>query len=94
MNIEEYADILNIQLRITYYPNQNGRWTASFEGVETKADASSGILDSTYGNAESPDEAINDYVEKIRGRLLVINATGGDKRREFIVPATLYGRVR
>lgn len=91
MNIEEYADILNLDLRILRYPNQDNRYCAAFERCETKDDAGSGMLTSTSGNGNSPAEAINDYIERIRGKLLVVNAYGNKERREYVVPKEITG---
>lgn len=89
MNIEAYCDVLNLELRICRYPNQGNRYTASFEDCETKDNVGSIALESTYGNGKTAHEAITNYVEKIRGRLLVVNAMSKDNRREYVVPKEL-----
>jgi len=89
MNIQEYCDILNIEINLKYYPNQNGRWCANFDHCEFKDTASSRILASTYGNGFTPQAAIEDFLEQIRGKLMVINATDENKSREYIVPDSL-----
>jgi hypothetical protein len=90
MNIEEYADALNLQLDITRHANQGNRYTASFEHCEIKDSAESSVLSSAYGNGYSPATAIEDYAKKIKGKLLVVNAMSLD-RREYFVPRTLTG---
>lgn len=92
MNIEEYADILNLELRILRYPNQGNRYCAAFERCETKEDAGSNMLTSNHGNGKSPAEAIEDYLTQIRGRLLVVSAYGDKERREYVVPKELTPR--
>lgn len=89
MNIEEYADVLNLELRIFRYPNQNNRYSAAFEHCETKEDAGSAGLTSEYGNGRSPDEAISSYVDKIRNKVLVIHAMDEKRRREYVVPKSI-----
>ena len=89
MNIEEFADILGVNLIITRYANQGGRYTAKFDGVEVKRDKHDVILCGLYGKSKSSHEAVADYVENIRGKWLVINAYQKEKRREFGVPDTL-----
>ena len=89
MNIEEYADALNLELEIRRYPNQCNRYAASFENCETKASADDGCLTGTYGNGDSPSGAVVDYVQQIRGKILVHQAYSGDKRREYVVPKNL-----
>ncbi len=87
MTIEEFADIIGTDLIIRRYSNQDNRYMAQFEDAETKENENDPYLTGGYGNGNSAGFAIRDYVEKIRGKLLVINAYG--KRREFRVPKTL-----
>ena len=89
MNIEEYADALNLELEIRRYPNQQNRYTASFEDCDTKTSADSGVIEGTYGNGDSASAAIIDYVNQIRGKILVHRPFDGEKRREYVVPKTL-----
>lgn len=89
MRLDEYADTLNLTLRILRYPNQNERWVASFDDCETKDDMSSCILASTYGEGGCPETAVEDYLRQIRGRILVQHATSKTYRREYVVPKTL-----
>ena len=82
MNIGEYLDILNLNLIVTRHHSQGNRWTASIEGADIK----DGIfLRGTYGEGESCNAAIEDYLKQIRGKCMVINAAS-KTRREFIVP--------
>lgn len=92
MNIQEYADVLNLELGLTRYPNQNNRWVARFESCETKDGADDCMLTSTYGNGSDPSSAIGDYVDQIKGKLLVVNASSDALRREYLVPQTLTAR--
>lgn len=85
MDIQEYADAINLELDLKYYPNQKGRWIASFSDTEVKGD---GVLIGEYGNGASPVYAISDYIEKIAGKTIVVRANG-DERREFVVPDSL-----
>ena len=89
MNITDYCDILNINIKITYYHNQNKRWSASFEYGGIKESAGIGILKSEYGTGKTPELAMIDYLYQVRGKYLVINAMGGDKIREVIIPMNL-----
>ena len=89
MKLTEYADIINCGLEITYHENQNTRWSATFKDSETLERFGGHILSSTYGNGNSPDTALIDYIHKITGKVLVINAFRKDKRREFKVPESL-----
>lgn len=86
MNIHEYADTLNLEITLRRYPNQNGRWTAKFDSCETKKDSLDGCLTGTYGNGIDPDSAIGDYVDQIRGKILVHR---GSAEQRWTVPMSL-----
>ena len=88
MTLTEFADILGVDIEITRFANQNERWIARFKRVETKVHRSDSVMTGTYGNADSPYSAMEDYVQKIRGKWLVIDAMG-ENRREFGVPGNL-----
>lgn len=87
MDIQEYADVINANLKITRYHNQRGRWSAKFEFCEVKDGV---MLVGEYGNGKNPTQAIDDYLKRILGKTIVFNAMA-DSRREFNVPATLTG---
>jgi len=89
MKFTEYCDIINCNIKITYYHNQKNRWSAAIEYADTKKTTSSGVLEGTYGNGKNPEEAISDYIEKISGKLLVLNAMSKENRREYKVPLGL-----
>ena len=89
MTIGELSDIIGCDLIIKRHANQNGRYTAEFERTEVKNYKESSVMVRFYGNGGTPEEAVSDYVEKIRGKWLVINAMDEEKRREFGVPHTL-----
>jgi hypothetical protein len=88
MNICEYADSLNIEICLRYYPNQGGRWCADFDSCEIVDGC---ILTSAHGNAQTPEEAIEEYLEQIRGKRIIFNAMDKEKRREYEVPKSLAG---
>ena len=82
MNILEYADVINCNIIITYCHNQKSRFSADFESAEIKGNS---VLIGEYGNGNTPNEAINNYLDKIKGKTIVLQA-GTDYRREFLVP--------
>ena len=88
MTATEYCDALNLEIHLTYYPNQRDRWTASFGRCEVKDVPDSVFLCAAYGNGETPQLAIRDYIDKIRGKMLVVDAMG-DQRRIYTVPDSL-----
>lgn len=82
MTIFDFADSINKNLVITRHPNQNERYTVSFEFGEIKDES---VLIGEYGTGNSPLGAVIDYWNKIQGKRLVFNAMN-DRRQEFIVP--------
>lgn len=88
MTIYELADLLNVTILVHRHPNQDNRWTASFDGCETKDSEYSNILAGTYGNGNAPAAALDDYARQIGGKVLVFNAMS-DRRREFVAPKGL-----
>jgi hypothetical protein len=89
MKLESVADLLNKQIRITRYPNQDNRFSASLDHAEVKTD---GGLVSAYGNVSgigaTADGAIRDYAKKIAGETIVFGAYT-EKREEFTMPTDL-----
>jgi hypothetical protein len=83
----EYADIIDKQITITYYPNQKHRFSANFERGEVKQGS---MLKGEFGNGLSANEAINNYVDLIRNKKLVFNAML-DSRQEFACPDSITG---
>jgi len=85
MTIDELGDLMQTDLKIKRYANQNNRWMCCFECSETK-DGS--CLVGTYADGKSPEESILNYIEEIKGKILVIDARRST-RKEFGVPMTL-----
>jgi len=83
MDIIEFADVIDKQIIITYYPNQNERYSAQFDDCEVKKDC---ILESTHGNGSTPMEATNDYANQISNQKIVFNAYSQEYRQEYRVP--------
>lgn len=83
MNIIQFADLINQDLEITYYANQQGRYCAHFVGAEIKE---GNILVSAHGNGPTPTAALNDYTKKIIGTQLVFYAHSPDLRATFTIP--------
>ena len=67
-------------------PNSSMRFYACFKHSETKRSTADGCLAGTYGNGATPDAAIKNYAEKLRGKLLVVNAMSDTERREIQCP--------
>ncbi len=88
MNIEELADILDLEIIIRRYPQQNNRYTAEFQNTETKESKKDSCLCGTFGNGITPIKALNDYTGLISNKWLIVDATSKN-RREFKVPSNL-----
>ena len=87
MTIEELGDVVGVDLIIRRYAGQDNRYTCSFEGVETKTSHADPCLAGTYGSGKSAQVAVVDYVNSIKGKLLIFGH--GTNRKEFGVPNTL-----
>ena len=81
MNILEFADVIDQEIQIIYFPNQDGRFSAAFHG-EIKDGA---VLCSMHGNGKTAASAMNDYADQIAGKRIVFNAMSSG-RKEFVAP--------
>lgn len=88
MRIQEYCDALNIEIDATYYPNQSGRWCVKLARAEIKEKADSCIAAYKHGNGKTVEAALTDYVNQIRGKILLLNGLNSN-RREYVIPADL-----
>ena len=82
MDLQSYADAINVNVVITYYNNQN-RWTAKLEYAEV---IEGSCLKSEYGSGDTPDEAMSDYACLIKGKKLRLFM-----KQDVIVPESLTG---
>jgi hypothetical protein len=90
MNFYDYADALELQIvirRRTPWDEVSSKWYAKFDGVETTDGT---FLKGEFGNGRTPEEAIGDYINQIRGKRIVHLATSKELRREFTVPRNIY----
>lgn len=100
MKLDDYADTIRCYIHIVRYPQQEGRWSCSLlamgslYSLDTKENEHDPFLTGTYGSGTSPMEAMNDYCQKISGKLLVLNRYDGNKkkyvRETFGVPSGLF----
>lgn len=91
VTLDHFAKLNDLTMRVVEREDWqirtgNSRYYAEFEGAEVKI---LNMLCGIYGNGDSFDEAIKDYIERILGDLLVINAADKEKRREIRVPKQL-----
>lgn len=90
VNLFAFLDTIDCDLELRRYANQIGRWLAQIKHAELKEGC---ILSGNYGTGKSPEQAIEDYVQQIKGKLIVINAAT-DRRKEFKVPEGLFFACR
>lgn len=83
MNLIEFAELIDANLEVILHSGQNGRWTAKFQAAEVKEGA---VLASTYGDGQSPQEAMDVYARDISGQKLVFYAMSPELRKTYIVP--------
>lgn len=89
MTIHELADLFRIQLKICRRPNFTDtkmEWYSHLENVEVKDGA---ILIGVFGNGATIAEAVGDYVSRLQGKTVVVNAYSDDLRTTFTIPKQL-----
>ena len=89
MNIYEFADVIGKNIEIIRFANQKGRTIARFERSEIKKNS---MLYSEYGEGKTVNEAMKNYVDKIKGKTIVFNSMSDD-RIEYNVPDNLTCEV-
>jgi len=72
---------IEIKMRMNWDESESVFYT-EFGYVEVK---NGGILESTYGNGATPEEAMRDYYNQIVGKRLVYRAMNKEYRRECVV---------
>ena len=86
MTLKELGIIARTSLKFS--EDVKGRQMCEFENSEIKDTSFSGVIGSRVGRGSTKAIARADYVRNLRGRILVIDARGRD-RREFVIPETL-----
>jgi hypothetical protein len=86
MTIIEFADIIDRELVVRYYPNQKGRFCAQFDRSDTKKTKQSSVIGSCFGDGNTPIAALNEYARQLTGMVLVFDASYGEGRVEYIAP--------
>lgn len=91
VNFYDWLDKINCSMCITSYPNQQdqqeNRFKTEIAACEVMDDSA---LTSFFGNGKTPSEAIRDYLPKIEGQRIVINAGLEKGRCEYRVPEHLF----
>lgn len=91
LDITDVAQLLETNITITIYPEQRNedgkcRCVAKLESIDTQNHKNEGVLRREHGDGFTIQEAIDDYVSKIRGKNLVKHAFAND-RKEWECPA-------
>ena len=89
MSLEEFAkeNDLTLELHERNFPSEsNMRYYVSFSHVEVK---DGGCLVGSHGNGSTENNAIDDYIQQITMKTIVISAMNPQKRREIQVPRLL-----
>lgn len=84
MTIYEFADLYGLNLQIEKINYR--KYSCKFEDCEIKND---GILISDRGVWFTPEKAVEDYVYKIRGKILVYKAMSSSERLDIDIPKDL-----
>lgn len=86
MYFYDFVDLIKADVDLKRYFRRDGiaRYTAHISCCEVKKGS---ILSGTYGAGINFNSAIKDYVEKIKGKNIIINAM--TERREYSVPEDL-----
>lgn len=90
IHLQDFLDMIGADLNVKRYNNQNERWMAQIEGCEVKEGV---ILAGYYGTGTDPDDAILDYLDKIRGQKIVLRAYSKD-RAEYNVPESITYKTK
>ena len=85
MTLLECAEFINVDLVVTRFPRQKGRWCCQFECARVREGA---VLVSTHGNGPTPDAAMQDYAQQIAGKQLEVRR-GSDTASLYNVPEDL-----
>jgi len=85
MTIYEFANVIDKTLIFTYDPNEEDKILVQFDHSEIKKDV---FPETCWGNGISYNEAIEDYITKIKGNRILFQ-TMNNHIQKFIVPNNL-----
>ena len=79
MTIEEVSIVTRTELVVKHTPTRasNEKWTCSFDKTDVRE---GGFLVGVYGEGNSAEEAIRNYIWKIQGKELAIGASGAHRK--------------
>lgn len=85
LSIYALCDLIETDILISRYANQNGRWIAKLDGWQIRENES--IVSGFFGSGDSPQKAIECLVAEMRGKK--IETKNRENRRSFKIPETL-----
>lgn len=95
MTIYDLVILHNLELEIHHRTVRNygpksggGRISPFYCSIKYASTLRDVFLEGTYGNGETPQESINNYVEKLKGKTLIVNFPH-KPRLELNVPSNL-----
>lgn len=77
---------LTFEIRGRRSPGEKLWYSADIVTSEIKDTKESDNLIGEYGRGDDPEEAIQDYIEIIKGKILVLNAYNKLNRKEYEIP--------
>jgi len=88
MKLIIFADAIEKEIDVSYRPTMEDalKYTAKLHGAEV---ADGITLRTEFGVGSTPEEAMDDYFQKLAGRTIVFHATDKDQRQEFSVMLTV-----
>jgi hypothetical protein len=85
VSLEQFAEIIGVDIVVRRYAGQEGRWTAQLEHTDV---LQGGCLVAEFGNGATGDTAMREYAKTIAGKRIAVNGIS-DRRQEFNVPKDL-----
>ncbi len=88
MTIYEFSEIIDVALITTYNPTLK-YFQTYFEKSEIKNDIDDLCLQGFWGKGKTVTESVIDYLNRIKGKILIINPMDQKRRREYKIPINL-----
>lgn len=89
MTINELATVTGLRVDVQWNEGL-GKFQVWLRNGSRSVEIQDGImLVGAWGGGKSRKDAIEDYCLQIQGKTIVVNAYGGEKRREISVPTSL-----
>lgn len=70
MKLTDFCEMLDLQINISYYPQQGTRWACPCADVVI---CDGGMLVSAYEDGKTSEEALKNYSQRLSGKKVKIN---------------------